>query len=150
MKSKKVTDKEFIQVCQEAKSMREAYLKLGIAPTTFKRRAQKLGCYKTNQGGKGLRKKPKPDAISVESILAGEHPEYQTYKLKLKLIKAGIKSDCCELCGWAEKPEGAEYTPCELHHKDGNPHNHILDNLIILCPNCHSLTKTYRFRKRAK
>jgi len=99
MKSKKVTDKEFIQVCQEAKSMREAYLKLGIAPTTFKRRAQKLGCYKTNQGGKGLRKKPKPDAISVESILAGEHPEYQTYKLKLKLIKAGIKSDCCELCG---------------------------------------------------
>ena len=149
MKSKKVTDEEIIEACKNATSMRDAYIKLGIAPTTFKRRAMKLGCYKTNQGGKGYRKEW-CDGIPVEDILAGKYPDYQTYKLKLKLIKAGIKQDCCEECGWHEKPDGAEYTPCELHHIDGNPHNHSLENLKILCPNCHSLTKTYRFRKRAK
>ena len=56
MKSKKVTDEEIIEACKNAASMRDAYIKLGIAPTTFKRRAMKLGCYKTNQGGKGYRK----------------------------------------------------------------------------------------------
>ena len=150
MRSNKVTDEEIIEACKNAVSMRDAYTKLGIAPTTFKRKAIKLGCYKTNQGGVGIRKKSPSDTIPVEDILAGKYPNFQTYKLKLKLIVAGIKEDCCEECGWHEKPEGAEYTPCELHHIDGNPHNHSLENLKILCPNCHSLTKTYRFRKRAK
>jgi 5-methylcytosine-specific restriction endonuclease McrA len=27
---------------------------------------------------------------------------------------------------------------------DGNPYNHKLDNLKILCPNCHAQTETYR------
>ena len=149
MKSKKVTDEEFIQVCQEANSMHDAAVKLGIAMSTFKRRAQKLGCYKTNQGGKGFHK-TRMDGIPLEKILNGEFPDYQTYKLKTRLIISGIKKDCCEICGWHEKPDGAKFTPCELHHKDGNPKNHRLENLIILCPNCHSLTKTYRFRKRDK
>ena len=37
---------------------------------------------------------------------------------------------------------------CELDHIDGNPTNHKLKNLIILCPNCHSQTDTYRSKKR--
>ena len=46
-----------------------------------------------------------------------------------------------------KKPEGAKYTPCELDHIDGNPTNHNLTNLRLICPNCHALTKTYRFRR---
>lgn len=33
---------------------------------------------------------------------------------------------------------------CELDHIDGNRTNHLLENLRILCPNCHSQTNTFR------
>ena len=59
----------------------------------------KLGCYKTNQGGAGLNKKRRLDSFPVEDILAGKYPNFQTYKLKLKLIAAGIKEDRCKECG---------------------------------------------------
>ena len=32
----------------------------------------------------------------------------------------------------------------ELHHKDGNKNNHLLSNLMLLCPNCHAQTNNYR------
>lgn len=38
----------------------------------------------------------------------------------------------------------------ELHHKDGNHLNNTLENCILLCPNCHSLTDNYKFKKRHK
>ena len=34
--------------------------------------------------------------------------------------------------------------PLEIHHKDGNYLNNNEDNLELLCPNCHSLTNTYK------
>ena len=37
--------------------------------------------------------------------------------------------------------------PIELHHIDGNRFNNKLDNLQILCPNCHALTDNYSGRK---
>ena len=37
-----------------------------------------------------------------------------------------------------------EPIPLELHHKDGNRYNNQLDNLMLLCPNCHALTENYR------
>ena len=60
-----------------------------------------------------------------------------SYKLKEKLLKDGIKENKCEICGcsiWQGVP-----LPLELHHKDGNHFNNQLDNLQILCPNCHSI-----------
>jgi 5-methylcytosine-specific restriction endonuclease McrA len=36
----------------------------------------------------------------------------------------------------------------ELHHIDGNRQNHLLDNLVILCPNCHSQTDTFRAKNK--
>lgn len=111
-------------------------------------RAKKLGCYKPNQGHKevllGFGSQTK---IKTADILAGKYPEYQTYKLKRRLILEHYIEDKCSICGWNKKPEGNEFTPCELDHIDGNPMNHRLDNLRLLCPNCHSLTKTYRFRR---
>jgi predicted HNH restriction endonuclease len=38
--------------------------------------------------------------------------------------------------------------PLELHHKDGNKHNNNLDNLSIICPNCHTFTDTYKSKNK--
>lgn len=139
-----INEEEFIQVCVESQTAAEAAAKLGIAFSTFKRKALKLGCYNTNQSGKGISKKNR--STPLNEILAGLHPHYNTYKLKNRLYKAGIKENKCEECGlnsWQDK-----HISCELDNVDGNPCNHLLDNLRILCPNCHSQTETFRSKIR--
>ena len=143
----RITDQEIIEITTKSQTMALAAKRCGMAYTTFIRHAKRLGIYKPNQGGKGTKKKAHANKISIQEILEGKHPQYQTYKLKTRLIDEGYKEDKCEKCGWCEKLEDSKYTPCELHHIDGNPENHLLSNLIILCPNCHSLTKSYRFRR---
>ena len=45
----------------------------------------------------------------------------------------------CALCGW-----GKINIPLEIEHIDGNYKNNNEENLTLLCPNCHSLTSTYK------
>lgn len=84
----------------------------------------------------------------LDNILAGEHPQYQSRKLKIRLIDEGIFKDKCYECGWSKKRPNEKYSTCELHHKNGDSKDHRLENLIILCPNCHSLTSNFRNLKR--
>lgn len=51
----------------------------------------------------------------------------------------------CEECGlgeWRGNP-----LVLEMHHKDGNNTNNTKENLILLCPNCHSQTENWRGNK---
>ena len=57
------------------------------------------------------------------------------------LTKYGEK---CQLCGWHEVNSKTKKVPLEVHHIDGNYKNNNEDNLQLLCPNCHSLTTTYK------
>ena len=50
----------------------------------------------------------------------------------------------CEICGWNKINSSTNTIPVEIHHKDGNYLNNTEENLQILCPNCHSLTETYK------
>lgn len=142
------TDEQIIDAIAFSNSMREAASKTNLHYNTFSRRAKQLGIYKPNQGGKG-KSKPKADGngkIQLAEILDGSHPSYQTFKLKRRLYKSGIKQNKCEICSlesWLSAP-----IECELDHIDGNSYNHKLENLRILCPNCHSQTTTFRAKKR--
>jgi hypothetical protein len=72
----------------------------------------------------------------------------QSHKLRKRLIREGIMKHECNSCGlskWLDKP-----IPLELEHKDGNHSNNLLENLELLCPNCHAQTPTYRRRKPIK
>lgn len=132
---------------QESSSMSEAAIKLGMHFSTFKRKAIKYELYIPNQGGRGILK-PKEEGsgkIPLKEILTGLHPQYQTYKLKQRLYKENIKTNKCENCNvdsWNNK-----ILECELDHIDGDRTNHRLSNLRILCPNCHSQTDTFRFKR---
>ena len=56
--------------------------------------------------------------------------------------------DRCSRCGWCEKHPITGEVPVELHHIDGDFSKTVESNLELLCPNCHSLTHTYRGRNR--
>ena len=50
----------------------------------------------------------------------------------------------CAKCGWSHINTFTGAVPLEIDHIDGNYLNNNESNLILLCPNCHSLTKTYK------
>ena len=93
--------------------------------------------YKGNQGAKGVkistRRKSALDIIS--------NPNISNARKRRKLIEDGLKEERCECCGlseWMGKP-----IPLELHHKDFNHYNNSLENLQILCANCHMQAHDY-------
>ncbi len=109
-----------------------------------------LNCNKLlpNNAKKGDRKycdqkcqqeKRKKERISLIEKGLGKF-DSKTYK-KFLIEKHGEK---CMKCGWNERNPFSGKIPIELEHKDGNSENNKLDNLELLCPNCHSLTPTYR------
>jgi 5-methylcytosine-specific restriction endonuclease McrA len=76
-----------------------------------------------------------------EFLVAGRSVD--SNQLKRKLIKAGLRPACCELCGWAQHASDGR-VPIELDHINGDRFDNRLENLRILCPNCHSLQPTHR------
>ena len=68
-----------------------------------------------------------------------------------------LHGEKCMICGWDVKNKWTNKVPIELNHIDGNPENHSLTNLELVCPNCHSLSeftksrgKGRKWRKRKK
>jgi len=62
-----------------------------------------------------------------------------------KLIKEKNGILECQECGVGEIWNNKKLV-LQLDHKDGNPKNNFIDNLRILCPNCHSQTHTFAGR----
>ena len=83
----------------------------------------------------------------VEQWKKGEHDglrgtnQVATFVRNYMIEKAGNR---CELCGWHEINPYTGLVPLEIHHKDGDYRNNTENNLQVLCPNCHSLTSSYR------
>lgn len=50
----------------------------------------------------------------------------------------------CSKCGWGEVNPFTGRVPLEVEHIDGDFTNNRPENVTLLCPNCHSLTATYR------
>lgn len=76
-------------------------------------------------------------------LVDGLRGEYQLSLHIHKYIREKFKNKCC-LCGWDKINPTTGQSPLEIHHKDGDYKNNKEDNLELLCPNCHSLTSTYK------
>lgn len=140
-------DSTIIEICSTAFTMSDASKQLSLTYNTFKRKALKLNCWKPNQGSKGKYKGPdKTTYNKLLDVLSGKYPTYQSNKLRQRLFFFKLKAKQCEECK-IENWNGKDIS-FHLHHIDGNKHNHIFENLKILCLNCHSQTENYGFKKR--
>lgn len=109
---------------------------------TLNRYLTKMGIdYGGNQCGFGMIKaKPQQYKSLKDYLQYSKDP--QTNKIRKRLLDEGIKEHKCECCGlskWMGKD-----IPLEVHHIDGNKKNNTIENFMLLCPNCHALTDTYR------
>lgn len=85
-----------------------------------------------------------PHKKSLEEVLQFG-TRVKTVDLKNRLIAAGLLKNECSSCGLLEWSAQWITKNLSLHldHIDGNPVNNQLQNLRLLCPNCHSLTETF-------
>jgi hypothetical protein len=130
-----VSDDKIIELFEQDITLHDASVLLGLTTVTLWRRLKKLNLKWSDKSHTAK------DAYALYDILDGKYPQYQTFKLKKRLIREGVKQNVCEICGidsWNDKP-----LTMQLDHIDGNPHNHVLDNLRLVCPNCHAQTDTY-------
>lgn len=154
MKKRSWTEEDLRKFAKEVRSIRQLLSKLGLveAGGNYAQIKKYLHFYKINTTqfkgrgwSKGLKGIGKP-LVPLEKILVKNNP-FQSYKLKKRLFAAGFKKESCEICGWAKRT-GDGRLPLELDHINGDSRDHRLDNLRILCPNCHSLQTTHRGRNR--
>lgn len=110
---------------------------LGIKYDTLKKHLTTLGIYyRKNPNRKGL--VHKESRKSLNYVL---NSNISNSAKRIRLIEEGIKEAKCECCGlyeWMGKP-----IPLELHHKNMDHYDNRLDNLQILCSNCHMQAHNY-------
>jgi hypothetical protein len=150
-KSRNYTDYEFSLAVKESGSIRQVLQKLNLREAggnyqCAKDRIKKLNLDTSHFHGMSWNKGKKlPKRNPIETYLV-ENRLVQSNNLKKRLINEGLKDHKCECCGiteWNGQP-----TPIELDHIDGNRYNNTIENLRILCPNCHAQTDTYRGRNK--
>lgn len=93
--------------------------------------------------GKG----PRAHARPLSAILV-EGSTYRASHLRKRLIAEGLRPPHCQECGTAEW-RGAQL-PLHLDHINGDHTDNRLENLRILCPNCHALTDTWCGRRNGR
>jgi len=146
----RISDEQFSEAIATAHSAASAMRSLGRRPAggnyrIFYSRIVSLGLSTKHWTGRGHlrgrthswgRKAP------LERVLVRNSP-YQggSYKLKLRLVEAGLLSSRCESCG-ISRWLGANIA-LHLDHRNGDNRDNRLFNLRLLCPNCHSQTATY-------
>lgn len=88
---------------------------------------------------------PRPRLEPIEQILVAGRRRSRSH-VKLRLLQAGLKAPQCEACG-LEEWRGRSLS-LELHHVNGDGQDNRLENLRLLCPNCHSQTDTWGGRNK--
>lgn len=148
---RKYTDAQLISAVESSTSIRQVLAKIGLVEaggnySITKRQIERLKLNTTHFSGRRWRRgnsvPPVPPKPISEILQKGTN--YQSYKLKKKLFAEKLKLAKCEKCGsieWLGVP-----IPLELDHINGDPTDNRIENLRILCPNCHALTSTYRGR----
>jgi len=156
MRSRSWTDAQLIVAVKSCFSYRCVIASLGLVPAggnyeQVKTAVVSLGLDSSHFKGKGWNSGIKGGYAprrSLPSVLV-QNSNYQSFKLKKRLFREGIKKEACEECGWTKRNKEG-YLPLELDHINGDRHDNRLENLRVLCPNCHSLKSTHRGRNKRK
>ena len=136
---KAYTDIELLSMIKSVSSLSQLIESLGSRPAggnynTVRKLLKRLNADTTHWTGKGW-----SSGMQLKNL------EEYTKSVQIKkhlIVERDHKCEMCNLTTWLNKP-----ITLELEHSDGDKYNNDRTNLKLLCPNCHSQTKTWRGRK---
>lgn len=154
MKSKvyNLSDEEFREFIKQHHSWCRCARDLGLSTSggnashQLKKRCKELNCdtshFNAQQDAQKVSQK-----YTLEEIMVENSTYTNTTKFKERLIRANLMEYKCALCGNPGEWNGKTLI-LQLDHINGNHHDHRLENLRFLCPNCHSQTETFSGRNK--
>jgi hypothetical protein len=150
------TDEQLAEAVQASHSIAGVLRALRLKPggsvyVTMKQRIRELSLDTSHFTGRGWLRGRKGQRTAKRRPLSEILVQYSTYPtalLRQRLIEEGLRDARCEVCGiaeWNGKP-----APLQLDHINGIRTDHRLENLRILCGNCHAQTDTWCVKNRGR
>lgn len=143
----------FIRAAEESRSLAEMAVRLGCSPNSLnslRKAAERHGVALPD--GRATRSGNHVATILSERasrILVQGSRRVAGTTLKHICFGLGLLTRECSSCGigeeWNEKP-----LVLQIDHVNGDPTDNRIENLQILCPNCHTQTDTFAGRKLSK
>lgn len=121
------------------------YLGLCHSSTTYKTIKNRIQSLNINLDHWPKHKREFKASKDIDDIISNKVSYTHTHNLKNKLLKQGLLINKCSVCGidsWMNKS-----ISLQLDHINGIKLDNSLENLRLLCPNCHSQTTNYSGKK---
>lgn len=156
MKSRvyQVSDDEFKAIIARNDSYSACLRELGLASKgssafrAIKERIAELNCSISHFCAASTHGRTNGQPISLEQILVENSTYANTDNLKKRLIKSGLLDYHCAICG-IDEWQGKKLV-LQMDHINGKHNDNRLENLRLLCPNCHSQTDNYAGKSATK
>jgi hypothetical protein len=146
------TDEQVLDAADGARSVAEVMRRLGLDPVrkrgraAIEQRLDELGIDRSGFVGQAWRRgvagrSGGPRGRPLEQVLVRGSTYTSTSSLKKRLIAEGVLERRCGGCGlvwWRGR-----LAPLHLDHRNGDRTDNRVENLRLLCPNCHAQTDTY-------
>jgi ribosomal protein S27E len=140
--SRQWNNEQLITAVRTSDTLKEAALKLGLKlPGGYKTLKKYLKILSVDTSHLKSKERSKLPRAPIEKVLC-ENSTYDYRYVKSRALQAGLLDLKCQECGIAQTWRGK---PLSLHmdHINGINNDHRIENLRLLCPNCHSQTPTY-------
>jgi hypothetical protein len=153
-RERRYNDEDLKEAIATSFSLAEVLRKLKVRDAggnyaSIKRRIEELNLDTSHFTGSAWlrgRENPFVRQRTLEEILVENSTYVSTNNLRKRLITEGIFEHRCVSCGldtWLDNK-----IPLEIDHINGDRRDNRLENLRLLCPNCHALTSTYRGKNK--
>jgi 5-methylcytosine-specific restriction endonuclease McrA len=147
-----LNNKEQVEKAAQCSSIRDALHYLGLRSAGGNYKAFHNAC---NQFGiqipiaseyRKTEAARKYNTIPLEKILVENSTYSNRYQIKKRCYKANLLKEICYICNCGPIWNGLSLT-LQLDHINGIYNDHRIENLRILCPNCHSQTENFAGRR---